>query len=513
MSLFDDIRAAAAAGAAKGAQAHSTPTDWDGTRLAPSAGFVLPVTPKTKTLHGYQQAAVEAIMTPGLRGSVLALLPGMGKTAVLQCVASARVQQGERVVVAVPPTLTYSPWVEEWERDYPWVRLHVATGQRSMGIPLDADVVIISDALLSARIENLIAWAPNVVMGDEAHRYKHDTSARAKAMRRLCDAVTDDGIVVMSTGTVADNWVSDVWHVVRIAGRKMATALSGGSAKSAFHNEWCETETIRVGGRTITKVIGCPHPDQMRERLVRIGMVSVDPDLVLDLPARQWAVRHLQVAGNALREYRNAERDLIEHVRERSGDLAAMRASRAEQLVLLQTLWRLDGICKIEHAKAYAEDLLEQGEPLVIFGQHRDVLGPLFEQLGREHRVASITGASSAETKADTVARFQRGDVDVIVANTLAGGTGLTLTRSAHCIHVQLPFSPGQYQQSCARIHRISQTRPVTYHTLLMQDGVSEKMWDVLQRKAAITDAVNAGTPVTIDEGSMTSAILSAYGA
>lgn len=511
MSLFDDIRSAAASGARQGAAAFSAPVGFDGTRLAPSEGYTLPVIPKTKTLHPYQQAAVESVMQPGLRGTVLALAPGMGKTAILQCVASARAQQGDRVLVVVPPTLTFSPWVEEWERDYPWVRLYVATGTKSMGLPIDVDVVIMSDAILANRVENVLAWAPNVVIGDEAHRYKHDTSARAKAMRRVCDAVSDDGIVCMATGTVADNWVSDVWHPVRIAGRRMATALSGGSAKSAFLNQWCETETIRVGGRTITKVTGCPHPDQMRERLVQVGMVSVPPDAVLDLPPKQWAVRSVPASGPALRTYNDAERNLIEHIRERSGDTAALRASRAEQLVLLQTLWRLDGLCKIAHAEEAARALLEQGEPVVIFGQHRDVLVPVFENLSRDYRTASITGSSNAETKAEVVSRFQQGTVDVIVANTLAGGTGLTLTRSAHCIHVQLPFSPGQYAQSCARIHRISQTRPVTYHTLLMKGGVSEKMWDVLKMKAAITDAVNAGTPVTMDEGSMTTLLLDAY--
>jgi SNF2 family DNA or RNA helicase len=512
MSIFDAIRAAAASGARQGAAAFSSPIDFDGTRLAPSEGYVLPVTPRTKTLYPYQQAAVEEIMTPGLRGSVLALLPGMGKTAVLQCVATARVQQGDRVVVVVPPTLIYSPWVEEWERDYPDVNVCVVTGRTSKGLPLDADVCIVSDAVLSARLDNLKAWAPTVVMGDEAHRYKHHTSARAKAMRTLCDYVPETGIVVMATGTVADNWVSDVWHVVRIAGKRMATALSGATSRDAFLTEWCETESLRLPtGQIVKKVIGCPRAPEMRQRLTSIGMVSVDPDLVLDLPERQWAVRHLVLAGADVERYRRAERDLVAFIRERSGDVAALRASRAEQLVMLQTLWQLDGLAKVEATVAYAEALIEQGEPLVIFGQHREVLGRLFDALGREHRVASITGSSTPEAKASVVERFQQGGLDVIVANTIAGGTGLTLTRSAHAIHVQLPFSPGQYQQSCARIHRISQTRPVTYHTLLMQGGVSERMWEVLGTKAQITDAVNAGTPLTIDEQSMTSAILDSY--
>ena len=62
-TLFADIRAAAAKGAANGAAAHAAPTDFDGTLTEPSPGYSIPVAPLTKNLYGYQQRAVETILT------------------------------------------------------------------------------------------------------------------------------------------------------------------------------------------------------------------------------------------------------------------------------------------------------------------------------------------------------------------------------------------------------------------------------------------------------------------
>lgn len=510
MSLFDDIRAAATKGAAAGAAAFAAPTNFDGTLTEPSPGFVVPVKPLTKSLYGYQQRAVETVLTSGLRGYVCAFLPGLGKTACSQAVAAARVAEGDRVLVVVPPTLLISPWSIEFEDDFPHLDVAVVRGKAREPFP-DADVVLISDAVIADREEDAIEWGPSVLIGDEAHRYKNVNAARAKAMRNIADTVPETGIVLMLTGTLADNTIADVWHPVRIAGRRSATALSGGPGYKAFQSEWCEVEHLNVGGRTVTKTVGCRDPRGLRDRLTSTSMMSVDPSLVLDLPERQWVVRHLEVSGPAVTAYQEAESNLLRFIRDTKDDAAMRRAAKAEAIVLLMTLWRLDGMATAPYTANYILDtLLSQGEPVVVWGHHSDVIGKLWDALSPHARVGSIIGGMSSEAKADVVERFQSGDLDVVIGNMTAGGTGVTLTRSCHAVHAQLTFSPGTYQQSCARIHRIGQNRPVTYHTMVMgePEGVSGRLWGVLRDKAAVNDIVNADAPITIDETSVTNSIL-----
>lgn len=515
-TLFADIRAAAAKGAASGAAAHAAPIDFDGTLTEPSPGYSIPVAPLTKNLYGYQQRAVETILTSGLRGFVCALLPGLGKTAVSQAVAAARVAQGDRVLVVVPPTLLISPWLIEFGEDYPQLRVSIVGGKRAGAFPADADVVLISDAVIADREADALAWGPSVLIGDEAHRYKNVQAARAKAMRNIADRVPEDGIVLMLTGTLADNTVADVWHPVRIAGTRTATALSGGPGYKAFQSAWCEVEHLNVNGRTVTKTVGCRDPRGLRSRLTSTSMLSVDPSIVLDLPERQWVVRNLEVTGPGVTDYRRAEDDLLRYIRETKDDAAARRAAKAQAIVMLGTLWKLDGMATAPATASYILDsLLSQGEPVIVWAHHTEVIGKLWDALYPHARIGSIIGGMSSESKAQVVEQFQSGDLDVVIGNMTAGGTGVTLTRACHSVHAQLTFSPGTYQQSCARIHRIGQNRPVTYHTMVMGSphgdttmGVSHHLWSVLRDKAAINDVVNADAPITIDEASVTESVL-----
>lgn len=515
-TLFADIRAAASKGASSGAAEYAAPIDFDGTLTEPSPGYIVPVEPATKNLYGYQRRAIETILTSNLRGYVCAFLPGLGKTAVSQAVAAARVAQGDRVLVVVPPTLLISPWLIEFGEDYPGLRVSIVTGKKAGPFPADADVVLISDAIIADREDDALAWAPTVLIGDEAHRYKNVQAARAKAVRAIADRVPEDGIVLMLTGTLADNTIADVWHPVRIAGQRTATALSGGPGYKAFQSRWCEVEHLSVNGRTVTKTIGCTDPRGLRNRLTSTSMLSVDPSIVLDLPERQWVVRNLEVSGPLVADYLRAEDDLLRFIRETKDDAAAKRAAKAEAIVLLGTLWRLDGIATAPATAAYVIDsLLSQGEPVVLWAHHTDVIGKLWDALYPHARLGSIIGGMTSAAKAEVVERFQSGDLDVIIGNMTAGGTGVTLTRACHSVHAQLTFSPGTYQQSCARIHRIGQNRPVTYHTMVMGSplgstpvGVSHRLWGVLRDKAAVNDVVNADAPVTIDESSVTETIL-----
>jgi hypothetical protein len=45
-----------------------------------------------------------------------------------------------------------------------------------------------------------------------------------------------------------------------------------------------------------------------------------------------------------------------------------------------------------------------------------------------------------------------------------------------------------------------------------MNEGVSEHLWNVLQSKVAVADAINTGTATTIDFDSVHEAVLESYG-
>jgi SWI/SNF-related matrix-associated actin-dependent regulator 1 of chromatin subfamily A len=277
-------------------------------------------------------------------------------------------------------------------------------------------------------------------------------------------------------------------------------------------DRWCETEMVWTGRTNVRVATGCRDAEGLRNALTSTCMVSVPREDVLDLPPRTTAVRALVLNGQATK-YRRIEKEFLNWIREVKGDDAYRRAAKAEAITKLMALWEQDGLAKVKATVEYVTSLVDQDEQVVLFAHHKSVALALYEALiDANVVVADIIGGMSSEAKADVVTDFQAGEIDVIIGNIEAAGTGLTLTASRHVVFAQLPWSPGSYGQACDRIYRISQERHCTTHVLNMQEGVSEHLWAVLADKAATADAVNTGTPSTIDASSVEEAVLESYG-
>lgn len=487
---------------------------FDGTRQKPSEGFSVPVLPETKTPMQHQAAAIETTLQH--RRVLVGMPAGTGKSLVGQAVAAAEVaSRGARVLCLVPPSLLISPWKNEFELDFPELDVEMVTTGKTGSIRRDADVVIMSDAVLAKRLDDAIDWKPDVVIGDEAHRYKNQESKRTKAVIGLCDTLDDDAVVAMMTGTLADNSVGDVYTPLRATGADNATAVSYGPTWTDFLDVHCETQYAwkkRI-------VVGCQDTEWLRKRLVTTCMISVDRDEVLDLPDRTPIHTTLNLSGKAFDTYRYAQKHFLTWVEENFGDKAMERASKAEALTKLARLWELDGLAKVPATCEYVRNLTDQGEPVVVMAWHSSVVAGIAEALTSSGlKVRVIKGGVSSRDKAEIVALFQMGAIDVVVGQIISAGTGLTLTKSCHIVFAQLPWSPGSFSQACDRIYRIGQKRKSFYHLLCGADAdgkpmVSQRMFAVLQAKAVDNDVINYGkSTVTIDAGSMMNQVLDTYG-
>ena len=504
-SIFDSILTAAAA-----APAPVVAATFDGERLAPSADFTLPVAPATKVLYAYQQAAVESILTQ--RRVLLGLQPGLGKTAIIQAVVAAAAAEGKRSVVVVPPSLRISPWANEFAADYPTLKVSLVKGTKLEAFDAGADVVIVPDSVLAQRLADVEAYAPDCIFVDEAHRFKSRDSKRSKALHAFANTLPADAIVCLATGTLVSNRATDVWQPLAITGSANAKAVSRGASYSAFMDAWCETEMVWTGRTHVRVAVGVTDPEGLRAKLVSTCFISVPREAVLDLPARTTAVRSLALNGDAT-AYRRIEKEFLSWVRETKGDAALQRAAKAEAITKLMALWEQDGLAKVKASTEYVTSLTDQGEQVVVMAHHKSVVLGLYESLlAQGLRVGAIIGGMSSEAKADVVDQFQSGNLDVVIGNIEAAGTGLTLHAACHIVFAQLPWAPGTFGQACDRIYRIGQSRHCTTHILNMAEGVSEHLWAVLASKAETADAINTGTPSTIDLSSVEEQVLSSYG-
>lgn len=480
----------------------NTLAQFDGTKMVPSPGFVLPVTPATKTLHQYQVASVEQIMT--YRRVILGLQPGLGKTVIIQAVAAIEAASGRKTLIIVPPALRVDPWAQEFAKDFPSVKVILATGTKQHDLP-ECDVLIMSDSLVASRVDDIVAWSPDNLMCDEAHRLKSPDSKRTKSMHAIAEVMHDDAIIVMATGTISVNNAGDVYNPLFITSPDHAATLSGTSTWTQFLDVWCETE---IAWRKRV-VVGCKDVHLLRKRLIQICMINIDRDLVLDLPDRTFITKQLELGHAEYSKYMYVMKNFLDWMLAEFGKEAAERSGKAEAMTRMMRLWEVDGQVRAKVSAEYIHNLIVQDEQVVVMAHHASVIDAIRDDLiKRGWNVATIRGGMSSEKKAQVVTDFQAGKLNVIVGQVEAAGVGLTLTAARHIVFAQLPWSPAVFAQACDRIYRIGQVRKTFVHVLMgSHKMMSQRVWGRLGSKSEITDAINSSKPVTMTSKTSTQSL------
>jgi SNF2 family DNA or RNA helicase len=104
-------------------------------------------------------------------------------------------------------------------------------------------------------------------------------------------------------------------------------------------------------------------------------------------------------------------------------------------------------------------------------------------------------------SRAATVDAFAAPDgPSVLVASIKAGGTGLTLTRANHVVHLDRWWNPAVEDQASDRVWRIGQQRNVVVHTLVCPGTLEERIDAMLTAKRGIADAVVRSTDTAVTE-------------
>lgn len=447
---------------------------------------------------------------------LLADAPGLGKS--LQAILAATLLGGRRWIIACPPVVQ-SNWDHELDRCHVPEQLGgtvavIRPGRKVPDLP-DAGIVIVTDSLLAAPtrrglLDDLQSWGADVLIYDEGHRSRTWETARSKTMRALASSARER---IVLTGTPVMSNPSDLAPLLAITGQLEPVFGS----RKRFMSRYTRSYTINVGGREIEKTV------PRRENLAELsGLLSEQvwvrrgKDQVLgDLPEK--APPRTMIVDVPRADYRAATREVQERIksylRGRTRELGQapseteVRAWCGDQMGCVSLLRRAAGLAKIPAAADYISDWVEatshQGaggemvyeRPLIVWGTHQVVMDTLdahLAELGIPHAV--INGATPMTRRDRIVADYQSGQIAVILANIVAAGVGITLTRGADALFVETEWLPDLVSQAVDRQHRIGQTRTVLATTMVAPGTLDHTIQKVQRANSEVLDAIVGGT-------------------
>ena len=470
---------------------------------------------------------------------------GMGKTQVALALLADAVRTTTKPGLVIAPPVAVAGWFDDLRAAFPSLRMVHLKG-RTAYTPPPADLYFLSDDAQTLRawlaptqdserrlILTPFATSVSMLVRDEIHRDKgamgkpSSPTSRARLMLTLSKALRERQVpVVGMTGTLLTNRPVEAFLPLQIiGGPDLIKALTPGAQRmTAFLFTYTDPKNNGYGwnynGVDLSKM------SQLHEYLRRTVYVRREKsDLGDVLPHGGWIVKPIALNG-VLRRYAALERDFLATVRDEEGPAAAMRKSRMETAQRMFALWQEAGVAKAQAAVEYVEDLLEQGQgKVVMFYWHQDVFHALSKALVKAKiPTVVINGQVTGDARTDAMREFQNGSAQVMLAQIKAAGMAVTLTAASDAVFVQSPWSAGDLKQAADRILRadtISMDRAargesVRWHVLnaAKEDGghtFDHYMWQVLEHKAQVVDAVNAGRPVTMSEDDVQHAVLEAW--
>ncbi len=384
-------------------------------------------------------------------------------------------------------------WQREAARFTPGLRVHVHHGaERPRGKAFreavaSSDLVVTTYALAARDAAALSAVGWRRVVLDEAQAVKNAATKAATAVRGL---PARHRIAV--TGTPVENRLADLWSLMEFANPGLLGTANGFKQRFAVPIERHADADATARLRAVTQ------PFILRR-------VKTDRRIIADLPEKL----EMDVVCSLTREQASLYQAVVDDMLRRVADSDGME----RRGLVLATMTKLKQVCnhpaqflrdgsrlagrsgKLDRLEETLEEVLVAGERALLFTQFAEFGAMLRAHLSARfgHEVLYLHGGVPKAERDAMVDRFQSGSVGgpaLFVLSLKAGGTGLTLTRANHVIHVDRWWNPAVEDQATDRAFRIGQTRNVQVRKLVCGGTLEERIAAMIRDKRGLASSI-----------------------
>lgn len=313
---------------------------------------------------------------------------------------------------------------------------------------------------------------------DECHKAKDHTSQQGKGILKL----KADTMIAM-TGTPLMNQPLDLYMILRWLGYENHAFYS-------FKNHYCV-----MGGFGGYEILGYKNLEELQERLNEIMLRRLKKD-VFDLPDKLYVDEFVEMTPKQAQIYKEVTAEIKSNI-----DQISMASNPLAELIRMRQATGYTGIlssvvkesAKLDRMEELVEEAIGNDKQVVIFSNWTQITDAVFERLHKRFVVSQITGNTKDADRQRIVDQFQDGIYKVLIGTIGAMGTGLTLTAGTVEIFLDHPWNRALYSQAVDRCHRIGQSENVTVYNLLCKDTIDERVWELVQKKGRMSDAIVDG--------------------
>jgi len=420
---------------------------------------------------------------------------GLGKT--IQAIAAAEILARHfgvsKVLVICPTSLKYQ-WQSEMMRfsgrrgENAARVINGGRAQRQKDYALDDFCKITNYEKLKPDLDLIAAWAPELVIVDEAQRVKNWNTVAARALKRI-----DSPYAIGLTGTPLENKLEELISIVQFVDQHRL-----GPTWKLLHEHQVKDEAGRVTGYTGLEKIGqtlAPVMIRRRKSKVLQQLPSrTDQNLLVPMTGMQmlYHKENADMAATIVQRWRRTRFLSDKDQRRLTCALQNMRMS-CNSTYLLDP--ETDHGVKADELAALFEDLFaEPDAKAVVFSQWtrtHDIVIRRLEARGLGY--VSFHGGVPSEKRSALVDRFRNDPTCRVFLSTDAGSTGLNLQHASTLVNMDLPWNPAVLEQRIARIHRMGQERPVRVINFVAKGTIEEGMLSVLAFKRSLSAGILDG--------------------
>ena len=408
------------------------------------------------------------------RDRAMILAPvGAGKTMITLTAMQAMLDDGrvKRWLVVAPKRVCTDVWpieAQKWSGITPALAVGTAA-QRAAALRSDARVVVINYDNLD-KLDDLSGF--DGIVFDELTRLKNPSGKRFKALEKLLEPIK---VRWGLTGSFTSNGLEDVFGQCKIVDQALL-----GRAKGAFMQQYFICINRDFG--QWTPAAGAL--EQVMQRILPATFVLEPGEYSDTLPPC-----HVNEVRVALTDYRPYDKMKADYV-VRFGDERIIAQNAASVTSKLQQMASgfvynrgadVGSIWYSPHKFDRLAELLDENQranTLVVYGY----LEELAELKRRFPHAQTIDDP-------DVIARWNRGEVELLLVHPKSAGHGLNLQHGGcHIVFLSLPWSLELYEQTVGRLHRSGQKHDVWVYVMLTDKTIDERIWRALHDKRAVSD-------------------------